>query len=91
MTASKFHDHVDRLGVRIRIDDIVTVVAWGVARLVDCGIRSRVVRSHRVNIVIIDADGRERAVSPSEVLVARRDGCPGHEANRPAAPALVLP
>lgn len=72
----------DSRGVQILPTDTVTVTSYGEgARLVDCGLRSKVVRFGRTKVVIIDADGRERAVSPSNLLVARRDGYPGHEYN----------
>lgn len=80
-TSRRVYRHTDCLGIDINSTDTVVVSAWGVARLIDCGIRSRVVRINRVNVVIIDADGRERAVRPSELCVLRRDGEDGLEGN----------
>lgn len=78
------HTLRDRLGVEINLSDTVMVTAWGTARLIDTGVKSPVVRINRTRVVIIDSDGCERAVRPTELCVQRRDGQPGHEGNRPA-------
>jgi hypothetical protein len=80
----------DALGVEILPTDTVLVTSWGTARLVDTGTRSPVVRFGRTRVVILDADREERAVSPSEVSVVRRDGEKGLEGNLPAYRAAAL-
>jgi hypothetical protein len=73
----------DSLGVDIEATDTVFVNGWGYgARLIDTGIRSRVVRFSRTRVVIIDSENQERAVGPSNLAVLRRDGATGFEGNR---------
>jgi hypothetical protein len=81
-TSRRTYTHRDRLGVEINANDTVLVIAWGVARLVDTGTKSRIVKINRKRIVIIDSDGYDRSVSPSELAVLRRDGENGLEGNR---------
>lgn len=74
----------DNLGVTIRATDRVIVSSWGYgARLVDTGIKSDIVRFGKTRVVILDADNRERAVSPLNLTVLRRDGSNGLEGNKP--------
>lgn len=81
----------DTLGVTIRRGDTVTVIAWGApVRLIDTGRLARVVSiTPRGNVILADTHNpsdpiaRGRSVSPGLLAVARRDGRPGHEGNRP--------
>lgn len=83
----------DSLGVEIRVGDTLTVIGYGWAvRLVDTGRRvtcigftrgGNVVHdggvSHGANPLDLVADAR--AIRPTCLAVARRDGFPGHEGN----------
>lgn len=72
----------DARGVEIVSTDTVMVTAWGEgARLIDTGIKRAVVRLNRTRVVILDADGQERAISGRELSVLRRDGADGFEHN----------
>jgi hypothetical protein len=81
----------DTHGVEILPTDTVMVTSWGEgARLIDTDLKRPVIRLNRVRVVILDADGLERAIHPAYLSVMRRDGAPGFEGNkdRPnAAPA----
>mgnify|MGYP001589110824 CR=1 FL=1 len=79
----------DCLGVRICVDDTVTVISWGApVRLVDTGRMARVAYFTRAGNVGLDQNNeldkiaRGLAVNPRHLAVARRDGKPGHEGNR---------
>lgn len=83
----------DTLGVEIEAGDVVTVTAWGdPIRLIDTGRRALVdgfttrgnVRLSAITVLdAADPIARGRAVSPGMLAVARCDGTPGHEGNRP--------
>ena len=83
----------DSLGVEFRVGDTVTVSAWGApVRLIDTGRRAEVAgftRSGNIRLreltpaAAADPIARGLAVRPGCLLVARRDGAPGHEGNRP--------
>lgn len=81
----------DSLGVEFLIGDTVTVSAWGGSvRLADTGRRAVVTGVTAARNLVLDtlqafgddpiANGR--SVRPGCLLVARRDGTPGHEGNR---------
>jgi hypothetical protein len=83
----------DALGVEVRVGDTVTVTAWGApVRLSDVGRRSEVTgATAQGRLVLLDGDiAGGRAVPVSCVLVARRDGQPGHEGNRARVDATVV-
>ncbi|TXI53150.1 hypothetical protein [Mycolicibacterium mageritense] len=74
----------DSGGIEILATDSVMVTAWGDGtRLIDTGIKRPVIRLNRQRVVILDADGQERAMRGSVLSVLRRDGEPGFEHNRP--------
>jgi hypothetical protein len=78
----------DNLGVTFEVGDRVTVVGYGYGvRLADTG-RTGIVTGFtrgRVRLDTVNALGdpiaRGKAVHPSCILVARRDGAPGHQGN----------
>jgi hypothetical protein len=73
----------DVRGVEIVPTDTVMVTSRGEgARLIDTGIKRPVIRLNRRRVVILDADGQERAVSGSELSVLCRDGADGFEHNK---------
>jgi len=72
----------DARGTEILPTDSVMVTAWGEgARLIDTGIKRPVIRLNRTRVVILDADGLERAFAGGELSVLRRDGADGFEHN----------
>lgn len=75
--------HTDSLGVEILVGDTVTVASWGDGvRLADVGHRFLVTGLSRAKNLTHDTDVADgRAVRPGNVLVARRDGTPGHQGN----------
>jgi hypothetical protein len=73
----------DSHGIEILPTDTVMVTSWGYgARLVDTNIKRPVIRLNRTRVVIADASGDERAISPTNLTVLRRDGANGFEGNR---------
>jgi len=72
----------DARGTEILPTDTVMVTAWGYgARLIDTGIKRPVIRLNRTRVVLLDADGQERAFHGGELSVLRRDGADGFEHN----------
>lgn len=72
----------DAKDVEIRLTDRVRVTSWGYgARLADCGTASPVHRVGRTRVEITDSDGQRRTVGAKCVMVLRRDGGSGYEAN----------
>lgn len=81
----------DRRGVEILATDTVMVTAQGDgARLIDTGIKRTVVRLNRTRVVILDADGQERAIAGNVLSVVRRDGLTGFEHNRTEECSVVV-
>jgi hypothetical protein len=84
----------DALGVTFEVGDTVTVAGYGYGvRLTDCGRRVTVIGFTRAGNVVhdggmahganpLDLVANGRAIRPACILVARRDGEPGHEGNR---------
>ena len=73
----------DSSGIEIRATDRVCVAAVGYgARHADNGIIRPIVAMNRTRVVILDADGNERAIGGPVLSVMRRDGTLGFEHNR---------
>lgn len=81
--------HVDSLGVEIKVGDVVRVLAWGApVRLYDVGRHDSVAGFTRAGNVVLEGQGfgdpiaNGRAVSPGMLGVLRRDGLTnGYEGN----------
>lgn len=73
----------DSNGIEILPTDRVCVgsVGYG-ARHADNGIIRPIMGMNRTRVVILDADGNERAIGGAVVTVMRRDGRLGFEHNR---------
>lgn len=73
----------DSNGIEILPTDRVCVAAVGYgARHADNGIIRPIVAMNRTRVVILDADGNERAIGGPVLSVMRRDGTLGFEHNR---------
>lgn len=74
---------LDSNGIEILITDRVFVGMVGSgARHADNGIVRPILGMNRTRVVILDADGNERAIGGSVLSVMRRDGVHGFEHNR---------
>ena len=82
----------DSNGSQILPTDRVCVGAVGYgARHADNGIIRPILGVNRTRVVILDADGLERAIGGRVLSVMRRDGVRGFEHNRPRGPAAAHP
>lgn len=82
MTEFKPIPLLDAGGIQIQPGDRVCVTRWGFgARLADCGTTSAVHRFTPTRVEITDSEGQRRTVGASCVMVLRRDGSNGYEAN----------
>jgi hypothetical protein len=63
----------DDLGIEILPTDCVMVTSYGAgARMMDCGLKRRIIRINKNTVTILDADDKPRAINPVNLTVLRR-------------------